>query len=95
MNNDILIPLPSGEVPVNEIPDHSISFDVADSLVLNSDQREALLPKLDDAALTKIVKERILPNIVPFLRRQTRPVTYDEALALLYAPELVRRLESR
>ena len=94
MNNDILIPLPSGEVPVNDIPDHSISFEVADSLTLNSDQRDALLPKLDDAALTKIVKERILPNIVPWLKR-IKPVTYEESLALLYAPELVRRLETR
>lgn len=66
-----------------------------EELRLTGDQRDALVPKLDDAALARHIKERILPNIVPFLRRQTKPVTYDEALALLYAPELVRRLEGR
>lgn len=93
MDEQILISLRSGPVPVEEIPDQSISYDMLEELRLTAVQREALISKLDNAALARHLKERILPNVVPFLRRKTNPVTYDEALALLYAPELIRRLE--
>ena len=95
MDELLRIPLPDGAVPIDEIPDRSISFEVLEELRLTAVQREALISKLDDAALAKHLKESILPNIVPFLRRRTNPVTYDEALAVLYAPELIKRLESR
>lgn len=94
MKEPVLIPLPEGSVPLEEIADRSISFEVYEQLALNGDQRDALVPKLTNEALVSLVRDKILPNIVPWLHSRV-PVTYDEALALLYAPELVRRLEGR
>lgn len=91
MNEAIRIPLPSGVVSLDKIPDRSIPFEIADNLLLDSYQRDALVPKLDDKALIRIVGERILPNIVVF----RQPTTYEESLAVIYAPELLRRLKSR
>ena len=95
MNDSILIPLPSGEVSVSEIPDQSIDYELLEELRLTGPQREALVPKLTDAALAQHLNERILPNTVPFLRRHATPITYDESLAILYVPELIRRIENR
>ena len=88
--DEIIIPLPSGPVPVTEIPDRSVSLEVYQAMALNTYQHNALVPKLNDEALVQITRDVILPNIT----RCAVPTTYDEALAVLFAPELVRRLES-
>ena len=87
----VTIPLPQGRVAINEIPDHSISYTEYRHLNLNQRERHALVPKLSDAALIQLVEQDVLPNIA----HDPIPVTYEQGLAAVYAPELVRRLRMR
>ena len=60
----------------------------------NSWDWEALVPALTDEALLGVVEHATL-NSSPKVRQDLPCLTYDEAMAHLYGPELARRLRER
>ena len=74
--------------------DEPISEDERNDLVMNSYEREFILPNLSDEALFKTL-EYYIQNCRA-LSDPSRPAsTYDEAVIYRLAPELMRRLRSR
>jgi len=73
--------------------DDPMTWDEYNELRMNSYERKALLPKLDDRAVFHLLKYCLSQSRFEKLRRYELAGTYDEAVTCDLLPEMMLRLE--